>query len=67
MIIELSLILFAAIVPYNPAGFDAIFGDADEFIQNIEDDVAPKLNEYLGLLVAVTGFTIVARSLSGGR
>lgn len=48
---------------YDPSKFDKIFGKPEDFVKKLEADMAPKLNEYMGLGVACSGFVLVIRSL----
>jgi hypothetical protein len=48
---------------YDPSHYEKIFGKPEDFVQKLEDEISPKLNEYLGLGVAVSGFILVLRSL----
>lgn len=48
---------------WDPSRYHAIFGDANEFVQRIEDTARPQLNEYMGLAVASFGFGLVLRAL----
>lgn len=56
----------AAAPAYDPAKFQAIFGEPEKFIKDFEENLSPKLNEYLGLAISCTGFVWVARGLLGG-
>lgn len=55
--------LLATTPSYDPSKYSRVFGDPVEFVTNFRESVAPKLNEYLGLSVAVSGFIWVLRSL----
>jgi hypothetical protein len=48
---------------YDPSHYEKIFGKPEDFVQKLEDEISPKLNEYLGLGIAVSGFILVLRSL----
>lgn len=48
---------------YDPSHYEKIFGKPEEFVEKLEADISPKLNEYLGLGVSVSGFLLVIRSL----
>ncbi|MBD0388645.1 MAG: hypothetical protein ICV54_19610 [Nostoc sp. C3-bin3] len=52
-----------SIPAYDPSDYEKIFGKPEDFIKKLEDDISPKLNEYLGLGVSVSGFILVIRSL----
>jgi hypothetical protein len=53
----------AGIPAYDPSHYEKIFGKPEEFVKKLEDGISPKLNEYLGLGVSVSGFILVVRSL----
>jgi hypothetical protein len=53
----------AEVPKYDPSKFDKIFGKPEDFVKKLEADMAPKLNEYMGLGVACSGFVLVIRSL----
>ena len=53
----------AGIPAYDPSHYDKIFGKPEDFVKKLESEMAPKLNEYLGLGVSVSGFILVIRSL----
>ncbi len=55
--------LAAGIPAYDPSHYDKIFGKPEDFVKKLESEMAPKLNEYLGLGVSVSGFILVIRSL----
>ena len=48
---------------YDPSHYEKIFGKPEDFVKKLEADISPKLNEYLGLGVSVSGFILVLRSL----
>lgn len=48
---------------YDPSAYTKIFGKPEEFIKKLEGDISPKLNEYLGLGISISGFVLVIRSL----
>jgi hypothetical protein len=48
---------------YDPSHYEKIFGKPEDFVEKLEDEISPKLNEYLGLGVGVSGFILVLRSL----
>lgn len=48
---------------HDPSGYEQIFGSPEDFIQDFEDNLKPRLNEYMGLGIAVTGFVLVLRSI----
>ena len=52
-----------SIPSYDPSHYEKIFGKPEEFVQKLEDEMAPKLNEYLGLGISASGFILVIRSL----
>jgi len=47
---------------YDPSQYTKIFGKPEDFVKKLEDGIKPKLNEYLGLGVSVSGFILVIRS-----
>ena len=56
--------LAAQTIPtYDPSHYEKIFGKPEDFVKKLEADISPKLNEYLGLGVSVSGFILVLRSL----
>ena len=48
---------------YDPSHYEKIFGKPEDFVKKLEAEISPKLNEYLGLGVSVSGFILVLRSL----
>lgn len=48
---------------YDPSHYEKIFGKPEDFVKKLEAEISPKLNEYLGLGVGVSGFILVLRSL----
>lgn len=48
---------------YDPSHYERIFGKPEDFVKKLEDGIKPKLNEYLGLGISVSGFILVIRSL----
>lgn len=44
--------------------YNEIFGDPDEFVSDFNSAISPKLNEYAGTAVAVSGFVLIVRALA---
>lgn len=63
MLLEIAIAFYLQVPTYDPAKFEALFGSPEDFIQKMEDDISPKLNEYLGLGVACSGFVLCIRAL----
>jgi hypothetical protein len=64
VLVLLSPSVIAQNIPaYDPSHYEKIFGKPEDFVKKLEDDISPKLNEYLGLGVSVSGFILVLRSL----
>jgi hypothetical protein len=58
-----SVVTAQTIPTYDPSHYEKIFGKPEDFVKKLEADISPKLNEYLGLGVSVSGFILVLRSL----
>lgn len=53
----------ATIPTFDPSRYEAVFGDPQVFLDNFDAELTPRLNEYMGLGISVSGFILVIRSL----
>jgi hypothetical protein len=58
-----SSVTAQTIPTYDPSHYEKILGKPEDFVKKLEAEISPKLNEYLGLGVSVSGFILVLRSL----
>lgn len=58
-----SHVVATTVPTFDPSKYEAVFGDPNVFLDNFKADLTPKLDEYMGLGIAVSGFILVIRSL----